>query len=232
MPEPQTILTVREVRPEVADRFSELIPELLMVEKRPEDGPAVIQTEGLRIPTNGDWSKGKGKATIALGTARFKTSSLLAQVLEVTGQREEGQVGRHVPPINISMEDGVITYEPFTLPLGDITIESEGTVNLVTNQMDVIVWLPKGSLADEAAGRFNTGLGSLVGQTVPGFDRLTTLPWRVTGPLDGPNIVPAPRVLIERRGQELFGPLLSPEQTIRDLLSIPRRKQSQPEGEG
>lgn len=233
MPQPQTVLTVREVRPEVAQRFSELVPELLLVEKRPEDGPAVIQTEGLRIPTNGDWSKGFGKATIALGTARFRTSSLLSQVLKATGQRPQGQVGRRIEPIRVSMERGVITYQPFTLPLGDLTIESEGTVDLVNQRMDVLVWLPMTALTDEAAGRFNTGLGGLVGRTIPLLGTATTVPWRVIGPLSDPTIRPAPQVLIERRGEQLLGPLLSPGQTLQDLLSIPRRREpSEPPASG
>ena len=232
MPESQTILTLREVRPEIAERFSELIPELLLVEKRPEDGPAVIQTDGVKIPTNGDWSKGQGTATIALGTARFQTTSLLASVLRATGQRQQGRVGQRIDPIRVSMVDGVITYEPFKLPLGDLTIESEGTVNLVANEMNVLVWLPMAALSDEAAGSFNTGLGSLVGRTIPGFGATTTVPWRVSGPLDGPSIRPAPQVLIQRRGDQLLGPLLRPGQTVQDILSIPRKREDAPKQGG
>lgn len=220
MPEPQTILTVHEVRPEVAERFSQVIPELLLVEKRPEDGPAVLRTEGLAIPTNGDWSNGQGRVIIALGTARFQTTSLLSGVLKATGQRSAGKLGRRIDPFEITMNEGVITYQPFTLPLGDLVIESEGTVDLVNNTMNVLVWLPTAAVSDEAAGMFNTGLGSALGRSIPGFGSVTTLPWRVSGPLSDPSIRPAPRVLIERRSDELLGPLLRPGQTIQDLLGI------------
>jgi hypothetical protein len=225
MPESQTLLTVREVRPEVSERFSEIIPELLRVEKRPEDGPAVVRTEGLAIPTNGDWTKGQGSMTIALGTARFQTSSVLSSVLKVTGQREQGSLGRRIDPIHITMVDGVINYDPFDLPIGDLTLHSEGTVNLPQNSMDVLVWIPMAALSDEAAGTFNTGLGSAIGRTIPGFGSATTVPWRVSGPLDNPSIRPAPRVLIERRGDQLFGPLLRPGETLGDLLSLPRKRE-------
>lgn len=225
MPESQTLLTVREVRPEISERFSELIPELLRVEKRPEDGPAVIRTEGLAIPTNGQWAKGQGKMTIALGTARFRTSSVLSSVLKATGQREQGSLGRRIDPINITMVDGVITYQPFDLPIGDLTLHSEGTVNLPENNMDVLVWIPMAALTDEAAGTFNTGLGSAIGRSVPGFGSATTVPWRVSGSLDGPTIRPAPRVLIERRGDQLLGPILRPGETLGDLLGLPRRRE-------
>ncbi|MEQ8845130.1 MAG: hypothetical protein RIB58_09770 [Phycisphaerales bacterium] len=222
--EPQTVLTVREVRPEIAQRFSQLIPRLLQVEKRPEDGPAVIRTNGLTIPTDGNWAKGQGTLTVALGTARFQTTSLLGQVLKATGQRAQGQLGRRIDPIELRMVDGVIEYEPFKLPLGDLSLESEGTVNLVTQQMDVIVWVPNAALSDEAAGRFNTGLGSALGRTIPGFESITTVPWRVSGPLASPSIAPAPKVLLERRGDELLGPLLRPGQTLQDLLGLPGGK--------
>ncbi|MEO1279684.1 MAG: hypothetical protein AAFV77_12075, partial [Planctomycetota bacterium] len=231
MPEPQTILTVREVGPEVAARFSQLIPELLIVEKRPEDGPAIVRTEGLAIPTNGQWSKGQGKATIALGKARFNTTALLGGVLKAAGQRAAGQIGRRIAPFEVRMTNGIIEYPPFTLPLGDFSIESEGTVNLVDETMNVLVWLPTAALSDEAAGNFNTGLGSALGRTIPGFGSVTTVPWRVTGPLAQPTIRPAPRVLIERRGDELLGPLLRPGQTLQDILGLPTR-QDRKEGGG
>lgn len=231
MPESQTLLTIHEVRPEIAQRFSQIIPELLRVEKRPEDGPAVVRTEGLAIPTNGDWAKGQGKMTIALGKARFKTSSVLSSVLKATGQRDKGSLGRRVDPINITMVDGVVNYEPFDLPIGDLTLHSEGSVDLPANSMDVLVWIPMAALSDEAAGSFNTGLGSAIGRTIPGFGSATTVPWRVSGPLNKPNIRPAPRVLIERRGDQLLGPLLRPGETLQDLLSLPRKRE-QPSGGG
>jgi|GEM_PF-5808253 len=231
MPESQTLLTVHEVRPEIAERFSQIIPELLRVEKRPEDGPAVIRTEGLSIPTNGDWTKGQGKMTVALGTARFRTSSVLSSVLKATGQREKGSLGRRVDPIHITMVDGVINYEPFELPIGDLTLRSEGSVNLPADSMDVLVWIPMAALSDEAAGSFNTGLGSAIGRTIPGFGSATTVPWRVSGALSNPTIRPAPRVLIERRGDQLLGPLLRPGESLQDLLGIPRKRE-QPSGGG
>lgn len=221
MSEPQTILTVREVRPEIAARFSEIIPELLQVEKRPEDGPAIIRTARLQIPTNGEWANGQGDLTIALGTARFRSSSVLSSVLKATGQRQQGSLGRRIAPIHITMNDGVITYDPFTLPLGDLELESEGTVDLVQNSMDVIVWIPVAALSDEAAGKFNTGLGSALGRSVPGFGKLSTVPWRVSGELTNPTIRPAPNVLLRRRGSEFLGPLLRPGESLQDLLSIP-----------
>lgn len=230
MPQPQTVLTVREVRPEIAERFSEIIPELLQVEKRPGDGPAIIRTEGLVIPTNGEWARGQGDITIALGTARFRTTSVLSSVLKATGQRERGSLGRRIDPIHLKMVDGVIIYEPFTLPLGDLEIESEGTVNLAENTMDVIVWIPIAALSDEAAGRFNTGLGSALGRSVPGFGSVSTVPWRVSGDLASPSILPAPQVLIRRRGSEFLGPLMRPGESLQDLLSIPRRREQPSEG--
>lgn len=231
MPESQTLLTVYEVKPEIAQRFSQIIPELLRVEKRPEDGPAVVRTEGLSIPTNGDWARGQGKMVVALGTARFKASSVLSGVLKATGQREQGSLGRRVDPIHISMVDGVVTYDPFDLPIGDLTLHSEGSVDLPANSMDVLVWIPMAALSDEAAGSFNTGLGSAIGRTIPGFGSATTVPWRVSGQLNKPSIRPAPRVLIERRGSQLLGPLLRPGESLQDLLSIPRKRE-QPSGGG
>lgn len=230
MPQPQTILTIREVRPEVSARFAQIIPELLLVEKRPEDGPAVVRTQGLSIPTDGQWQHAQGDITIALGTARFRSSSLLAGVLKATGQREQGAVGQRIEPIEIAVTKGVLTYKPFDLPLGDLKLHSEGTVNLADNTMDVIVWIPMAALSDEAAGRFKTGLGSALGRAIPGLGTITTVPWRIAGPIDKPAFRPAPNVLLERSSDAILGPLLNPGQTISDLLGLPTKREKPKEG--
>lgn len=230
MPQPQTILTIREVRPEVSARFAQVIPELLLVEKRPEDGPAVVRTQGLSIPTDGQWQHAQGDITIALGTARFRSSSLLASVLKATGQREQGAVGQRIEPIEIAVTKGVLTYKPFDLPLGDLKLHSEGTVNLADNTMDVIVWIPMAALSDEAAGRFKTGLGSAIGRAIPGLGTITTVPWRIAGPIGKPAFRPDPNVLLERSSDAILGPLLRPGQTISDLLGLPTKREKPKEG--
>jgi hypothetical protein len=85
----------------------------------------------------------------------------------------------------VTVENGVATYPKWRLPLGEFTVESEGTVDLVNRQIDVITWIPLGALTDKAAGMFNTGIGGALGKA--GLDRVSTLPFRTRGSLDNPE---------------------------------------------
>ncbi|HLP85278.1 MAG TPA: hypothetical protein VK157_13095, partial [Phycisphaerales bacterium] len=88
-------------------------------------------------------------------------------------------------PLSVTVTDGVATYPKWRVPLGEFTIESEGTVDLVNRQVDVVTWVPLGALTDRAAGMFNTGLGSALGKA--GLDSVSMLPFRTRGSLDKPN---------------------------------------------
>lgn len=183
----ETGLVVTEIRQELLARFASGLPSIASIEKRPEDGPATVTTRGLRLPLGNDLSKLNGEATIDLGTAQFGTSNVFGKILKFVGQRESGRVGQRVEPIHVVMTDGVAKYDRFRLPLGEFTIETVGTVDLVKREVDVITYVPLGALTDEALGIFNSGLGAALGRAVPILEKNTLVPWRTAGPMNNPE---------------------------------------------
>lgn len=221
LPGQQTVLTLNMIRPDVADRFGSLIPQVLHLEKRPEDGPATLVLTDAAVPLDGDLARlDLPQGQLALGTARFETTPAFANILQLAGRRDAGLVGRRLQPIRARVERGVVAYEPFELPLGEFTLESEGTIDLVGRRMDILTWIPLGALSDEAAGRFGMGLGRALGRSVPGLEAASMVPWRTSGPFGRTTTAPAPEQLIERRGREFFEGL-DPSQAIRDIFRLP-----------
>jgi len=218
LPGEQTVLTVREIRPEMADRVGELLPQVLHLAKRPEDGPATLRVRDLSLPTDGSVEGIDGSLTLALGTARFQASDAFSRILRATGLRGAADVGRRLEPINATISRGALTYEPFALPLGEFTLRSEGSIDLSNERVDVVTWIPVGALTDAAAGAFSTGLGGALGRAVPALEQVSMVPWRTRGPFGATTTSPAPKLLIERRGDQLFDQLRKPGRLIQGLL--------------
>ena len=120
-------------------------------------------------------------------------------------------IGQRLEPLTVTVQNGVATYPKWRLPLGEFVIETEGTVDLVNRQVDVVTWIPLGALTDKAAGVFNTGIGGTLGKI--GLDRMSTLPFRTRGSMDKPET---------NADLELFGKQtiknINPGNLINDLL--------------
>src|SRR5690606_38259474 len=167
--------------PELSDMIAPSLPQIARFQKRPEDEPGYVDQQELRFPLDGDLSKLNGELTIALGQAQFQTSSAFSRLLKTVQAESEAMVGRRLDPLVLQMTDGVIKYDRYTIPLGEFNLQASGTIDLPDQRLDVVTWIPIGALTDEAAGMFNTGLGSLLGRAVPEFERLTMVPWRTRG---------------------------------------------------
>ncbi len=92
-------------------------------------------------------------------------------------------MGQKLQPLNVVIKNGVATYEKWTVPLGEYNVETEGTVDLVHRTMDVVTWLPLGSLTEQAltATKSIGGYGAIV------LDAATMVPFRTKGSLDKPT---------------------------------------------
>src|SRR5690606_28432513 len=185
-----------EITPELSNLIAPSLPQIARYEKRPEDEEAYVDQSGLRFPLDGDLSKLNGDLTIALGQAPFQTSSAFARLLKTVQAESQAMVGRRLEPLVVKMRDGVVTYDRFQIPLGEFNLETSGTVDLPARRLDVVTWIPIGALTDEAAGMFNTGLGSLLGRAVPEFERLTMAPWRTRGTFGNTQTLPAPGMFV------------------------------------
>lgn len=182
--------TITEVTPRMSERLLKGI-QVAQLEKKPgEDAPATLVGNDLTIPLDSDWSKFNGRFDVDPGEARFAASSIYARVLNIAKLRQSGQVGRRLGPLTVSVNRGVANYSRWTVPLGEFKLETEGSVDIVNKRLDIVTYIPFGALADEAAGKFNTGLGSLLGRTIPGLESATMIPFRTKGPFDNPSAAP------------------------------------------
>lgn len=174
-----------EVTNALSGKFVKGLPLIGSFEKGKNDLPATLRGTGLRVPLDKDMRKLNGVVVFDPGEARFGTSGVFSELLNLTGLKTGGVIGQRLEPLTVTVENGVATYPKWRVPLGEFTLESEGTVDLVNRQVDVITWIPLGALTDKAAGMFNTGLGGALGKA--GLDSVSTLPFRTRGSMDKPE---------------------------------------------
>lgn len=139
-----------------------------------------------------DLSRLNGTIRVSPGAARFATSDVFGKLLKLANLRETGLVGQKLNPLDVTVRDGVMSYPRYKLPLGEFTIETEGSVNLANRTMDVVTYVPAGAVADETIGlfRITNKLGEILGPASPNLDRLVMLPFRTKGSLDGASTSP------------------------------------------
>lgn len=181
-------VSILELTDALAGRFVKGLPAIGTIQKAKTDRPAMIVGDNLTIPLSKDCSKLNGTIRIDPGEARFGTSSLFGQLLDLAKIRTTGVVGQRLDPLTVTITKGVANYPRYKLPLGEFAIESEGTVDLTSRSVDVVTWVPLGSLTDQAAGIFksNTGIGGLLNE-VPILDAATMVPFRTKGSFDDPK---------------------------------------------
>jgi hypothetical protein len=175
-----------EITTGLSGRLVKGLPLVGSFQKNPGDAPASLRGEGLIVPLDKDYSKLNGVLTIDPGEAQFATSGLFNQLLNLAKLREAGQIGRRLGPLTITVQKGVATYPRWGLPLGEFTVQTEGKVDLVRRELDIITWIPAGALADNTIGLF--GGKNLLGGTV--LEAASLLPFRTKGSLDNPSTAP------------------------------------------
>ena len=188
-----TDIRLTQIVEALSGRLIQGMPIAAKFVKTPQDEPAVITAPTLEVPTDGDLAKLNGVVNIDPGVLQFQTDSAFRKILSVTSNNTEGALGQNLEPLQLNINNGVITYDRYPLPIGEYTIEMQGTVDLVGQQLDLIAWVPFGAASEDMAGAFNTGVLSALGRQVGTFERLTMLPFRIKGPLSKPG-APAPDV--------------------------------------
>ncbi len=219
--------SLSEVTAALSAYFVKGLPFVGSVEKGRNDAPAMIVASGLSVPLAGDMSKLSGEIRITPGEAKFSTSDVFGKLLELAqAQGGAAMVGRRLEPITITAKNGVIIYPRYKLPLGEFTVETEGNVNLVDRTINVVTYVPAGALADETLGLFRVGggLDKVLGKSPIKLDRMSMLPFRTKGSLDGAKTAPDLELFAKS-----FTGQLKPETILEqggDLLKdlIPKKK--------
>jgi hypothetical protein len=215
----QPTIKLLEITKALSSKFTDGLPNLASIEKKPEDGPALIQASGLSVPINGNMAALNGDVSIDLGQARFETSDTFGKLLNKIGAKSSATIGQHIDPFVVNLKNGVATYQRFTLPLGEFKVATEGTVDLVKQELDVVTYVPFGALTDEAAGRFNSGLGSrLSGLTGGVLEKTTMMPFRTKGTFEKHDTKPDLELFIKQAGKSLIDTPKNLGEGLKDLL--------------
>jgi hypothetical protein len=176
-------LTVLELTQVMAAHLVKGLPIMGTVEKTPKEAPGVVDASNMTVPLGNDMSKLNGHVTVDPGEARFGTSGAFATILKSIKQRQAGTVGQRLEPLNMDIKSGVITYQKWRVPIGDFSVDTEGTVDLVKRTIDVETWVPFGALGEEAIG----GVGSISGLGGAVLEAATMIPFKTSGSLDKPS---------------------------------------------
>jgi hypothetical protein len=211
------------ITPEMGKRLTKGLPMVGTFEKTASEAPATVVANGLTVPLDGNLTKLNGAVRFDPGEAQFTTSGAFTQLLKITQQKQSGVVGRRLDPLNVSIKSGVATYDRYKIPLGDLTLDTQGTVDLVQRQLDVITYVPFGALTDQAAGILNSGLGKTLGGAIPTIEQASMVPIRTRGSFDHPETKPDLDQFVKEAGKSL-----RPDKiiggTLQDLLKPKPKK--------
>lgn len=200
-----------EIRPQLVQKLAGGVPLVETIEKTREDKPALMTTEGLTAPIDGDMRKLNGTVKVDLGVARFTTKSIMGDIIKAVGGKTGGSVGNRIEPFIVNIKDGVATYDQFKLPVGEFDLQTKGTVDLVQRRIDVVTYVPFFALTDEALGAFKLGFGGNLNVV----DRNTLVPITTKGSLDNPKTQLDMGLFMKETGDRL---IKDPGKIIGDVL--------------
>lgn len=209
-------ISLNEIRPELIKVLGGSLPVVDSVEKTPKDQPATIDASSLRLPIDGDLTKLSGQVRIDPGILRFTTQPIFGELITALGGKTAGEIGKRMEPFVINMNRGVLTYDRFTLPIGQINMSTRGTVDLVRRNIDVVTYVPLSALSGKALGQLNTGgIAGKLGL----IDQNTGVPITTRGSLDSPKTELDVGLFFKETGDKLLsdpGKLI--EKGLGDLL--------------
>ncbi|VAX36914.1 hypothetical protein MNBD_PLANCTO03-84, partial [hydrothermal vent metagenome] len=214
-------IEVWEITPELAKRLQKAMPVVATLEKTRDDEPMrVIFNTPLKLPLDGNMDRLNGVVTINIGTARFGTSDIFQTVLAMAQQKTAGEVGRRMPPLKITMVDGLVTYDTYPLPFGEFKLETQGAINLSSKprslgsgkslpagQLQVLTFIPAGAFAAEA-------VPALANLPLPLIGNLARLPIRTSGLIASPKN----DIAVDLVGEEALNNLTNPGGLLDSLL--------------
>jgi len=145
-------LSLTKIAPELSNRvFEKVMPLLAEVQKTESDKPAVIKATGFTAPLDGNLSRLNGLFDVDLGTVSFKTSTLFGHLVSFAQGNKEGRAGERFKPFQVKVANGVATYDRVEVPLGQFSVVTSGTVNLVTQEIDLVTSVPASSISKDIA---------------------------------------------------------------------------------
>lgn len=183
-------IKIIELTAAMSARYIGVMPLIGLVEKTAKQQAGDVTGTNLQVPLDNDLTKLNGDVRVEAGECRFETSGAFKEILGALNQKTEGSVGRRLDPLDLKIRGGIVTYDKWNVPFGEFSVQTEGTVDLVQKQVDVVTWVPFGALSSKAAGDITSGIGGFFGKASPVMDALTLVPFRTRGPLNKPTTSP------------------------------------------
>lgn len=190
-------VSLSEVTNALAGRFVKGLPLIGSVEKTPQDEPALITASNMMVPLDNNLARLNGDIVIDPGQARFSAGDQFGSLLKAINQKTMGNVGQRIDPFKATIKDGVMTYQKWSLPLGEFKLMTQGVVDLANRKLDVITYIPIGALTDETAKLFK---GKALGAAL---DDKLVVPWRTRGTFDNRKTEPDFELFLKNLGEGL-----------------------------
>ena len=135
-----------EITPELGKRLLTKIHPLLGDVRSAKD-PMRVTAPGLAIPLDGDTSRFRGDVNITIGEVAFDSGSATLGVLAIFDPTRARTIPGYIEPIELTIRQGVITYDRFVVRIDKFSIPFSGTVDLNTKTYDVHWEFPLEGLA-------------------------------------------------------------------------------------
>lgn len=217
-----------EISQSLGERLFKRIVSVSSVYKTRQDGPGSVTSSDLVVPLDGDMAKFHGTLRVDIGTARFTvSSSAVKQLLKGFNQKVDGVVGQRMAPFDVVINRGVATFNDVKVPLGEFVCETSGTIDLVRDSSEVVLWIPFTQVSDEFTGKvlggIDLGIGGLLNRGLPQeLQRELLVPFRVRQSGDGDmRYDVAPDLFAKRFGGKVRDFFLKTPGKVIDSLPIP-----------
>ncbi|MCA9278652.1 MAG: hypothetical protein H6815_10725 [Phycisphaeraceae bacterium] len=195
--------TLKELSPAFTKSLFRSVPVIGGITKSASEDPAVLKISNVRYPLDGDLHKLNATMFFDPGTAQVQAGeSLLGNLLLPELRSGPKVVGRKLDSMTVTVENGIAQYPKYTVPLGEFSVSSSGSVNIADRTMDLVTYLPLGAVATETLGAAGSDLSKLM----LNLDEITPLPFRVKGSFADPSVKLDEKMLIESVGKQLLRP--------------------------
>jgi hypothetical protein len=152
------------------------------------DRPLSITSRDLVLPTDGDVSKLNGVLRVDPGRIDYIFKRQLGQYLDSTIFTAPGNDQLPIPAFDITIVNGIATYQDVSLPIRNFTFKAEGRVDLVTSTIDAVIYIPTVAASQSLMSKLNADLGSGFGRILPDvISEGTMVPIRARGPMSDPE---------------------------------------------
>lgn len=151
------------------------------------DTPLTITSRDLVLPTDGDVAKLNGILSVNPGRIDYIFKRQFGQFLDSAIFTGAGSEQIPVPAFDITIVNGIASYQDVALPIRNFTFKTEGRVDLATSTVDAVIYIPTIAASQGLMSKLNADLGSGFGRILPDvLTEGTMIPIRARGPMNDP----------------------------------------------